>query len=191
MWAMLERQREAIAKAPARRPLSGACANGSATNHQAQRAERQALGNRQQAGESVGRACIGFSERKPPSSAAAIGLVMFATPSFAHDQAEAQKAVDTFSESYARAFDAKDAAGIVAMFAADGVEASPGPILTSRDDIEKWFKTIFAIGFTDLQFEIKQVQAEGNIVFAAGQFTVKTKDNRTIQHLMSGDGVMA
>jgi uncharacterized protein (TIGR02246 family) len=113
-------------------------------------------------------------------SATAIGLVMFAAASFAHDQAEAQKAVDTFSESYAKAFDAKDATGIVAMFAADGVEAGPGPILTSRDDIEKRFKTIFAIGFTDLQFDIKQVQAEGNIVFAVGQFTVKTKDDRTI-----------
>ena len=113
-------------------------------------------------------------------SASAIGLVVLASPSFAHDQAEAQKAVDSFSAQYAKVFDAKDASGIVAMFAADGVEAGPGPMLTGRDDIEKRFKTIFAIGFTDLRFDIKQVQAEGNIVFAVGQFTVRTKDDRTI-----------
>ena len=35
-------------------------------------------------------------------SATAIGLVMFAAPSFGHDQAEAQKAVDTFSETMRR-----------------------------------------------------------------------------------------
>jgi hypothetical protein len=59
-------------------------------------------------------------------SAAAIGLVLFAAPSFARDQAEAQKAVDSFTAQYAKLFDAKDATGIVAMFAKDRVEAGPG-----------------------------------------------------------------
>jgi ketosteroid isomerase-like protein len=111
-------------------------------------------------------------------SAAALGLVLFAAPSFAaHDQADAKKAVETFAENYAKAFNAKDVTAIVAMFASDGVEAGPGPILTNRDDIEKRFKAIFAMGGSDLHFDIKQAQAEGNIVFAVGTFTVKLNGN--------------
>ena len=113
-------------------------------------------------------------------SATAIGLVLLAVPSFAADHPDAQKAVETFAEDYAKAFNAKDTTAIVAMFAADGVEAGPGPILTSRDDIKKRFESIFATGATGLHFDIKQTQAEGNIVFAVGQFTVKTKDGSTI-----------
>ena len=82
--------------------------------------------------------------------AAAIGLAVFAIPAFAaHDQAEATKAVSTFTDNYTKAFNAKDVTAIVAMFAPDGVEAGPGPMLTSRDDIEKRFKTIFNSGATD------------------------------------------
>ena len=39
---------------------------------------------------------------------------MLASPSFAHDQAEAQKAVDSFAANYAQLYNAKDATGIVA-----------------------------------------------------------------------------
>jgi ketosteroid isomerase-like protein len=114
-------------------------------------------------------------------SATAIGLVLIATPAVAaHDQADAKKAVETFAENYAKAFNAKDTTAIVAMFAADGVEAGPGPILTSPDDIKKRFETIFATGATDLHFDIKQAQAEGNIVFAVGTFTVKANDGNTL-----------
>ena len=114
-------------------------------------------------------------------SSAAIGLVLFAAPSFAaHDQADAKKAVTAFASNYAKAFNAKDVPKIVAMFAADGVEAGPGPILTSPADIEKRFEAILATGANDLHFDIKQVQAEGNVVFAVGTFTVKMKDGSTI-----------
>jgi hypothetical protein len=43
-----------------------------------------------------------------------MGLVLLAAPLFAHDK----KAVDNFTENYAKAFNAKDATSIVAMFAA-------------------------------------------------------------------------
>ena len=119
-------------------------------------------------------------------SATAIGLVLLATPAFAdHDQADAKKAVETFAENYAKAFNAKDATAIVAMFAADGVEAGPGPILTTPADIEKRFKSIFAMGSTDLHFDIKQAQAEGNIVFAVGTFTVKVNGNNVSGNIIN------
>ena len=118
-------------------------------------------------------------------SITSIGLLLFAAPSFAHDQAEAQKAVKTFVAQYEQLFDAKDIAGIVAMFAPDGVDAGPGPVLTSRADIEKRFVSIFGSGASDLRYDIKQVGVAGDLVFSVGQYTVKTKDGSTV----SGNGV--
>jgi ketosteroid isomerase-like protein len=118
-------------------------------------------------------------------STIAIGLVLFATPSFAHDQPEALKAVKAFVAQYEKLFDAKDVAGIVAMFSADGVDAGPGPVLTSRADIEKRFVAIFDSGASDLRYDIRQVGVAGDLVFSVGQYTVKTKDGSTA----SGNGV--
>jgi ketosteroid isomerase-like protein len=118
-------------------------------------------------------------------SATAIGVVLLSAPSFAHDQAEAQKAVRAFVSQYEKLFDAKDVGGIVAMFAADGVDAGPGPVLTSRADIEQRFVAIFASGASDLRYDIKQVVAAGDLVFSVGQYTVKTRDGSTV----GGNGV--
>lgn len=107
-------------------------------------------------------------------SATAIGLVFLASPSFAHDQADATKAVTTFVSNYEKLFNAKDAQGLAALFADDGVQAAPGPLLTNRDEIEKRYKRIFDLGNTDFHVTVKQVQAEGNLVFIVGQFSVKS-----------------
>jgi len=115
----------------------------------------------------------------------AIGLVLFAAPSFAHDQAEAQRAVTAFVSQYEKMFDARDTAGIMAMFAADGVDAGPGPVLMSRADIEKRFVAIFSSGASDLRYDVKQVGVAGDLVFSVGQYTVKTRDGNTV----SGNGV--
>jgi uncharacterized protein (TIGR02246 family) len=107
-------------------------------------------------------------------SATAIGLVFLASPSFAHNQADATKAVATFVSNYEKLFNAKDARGLAGLFADDAVQAAPGPLLTNRDDIEKRYKKIFDAGNTDFHVTVKQVQAEGNLVFMVGQFSVKS-----------------
>ena len=108
-------------------------------------------------------------------SATAIGLVLLASPSFAHTQADATKAVATFVSNYEKLFNAKDAQGLAALFADDGVQSAPGmPLLTNRSDIEKRYKINFDSGTTDYHVTVKQVQAEGNIVFMVGQFSVKS-----------------
>ena len=107
-------------------------------------------------------------------SATAIGLVFLASPSFAHNQADATKAVATFVSHYEKLFNAKDAQGLAALFADDAVQAAPGPLLTNRDDIAKRYKAIFDLGNTDFHVTVKQVQAEGNLVFIVGQFSVKS-----------------
>ena len=50
-------------------------------------------------------------------SATAIGLVFLASPSFAHNQADATKAVPPFISNYEKLFNAKDAHGLAALFA--------------------------------------------------------------------------
>lgn len=79
-------------------------------------------------------------------SATAIGLVLLAAPTFAADHPDAEKAVRTFADDYTKAFNAKDTTAIVAMFAKDGVEAGPGPILTSPADIAKRFEVNLRLG---------------------------------------------
>jgi ketosteroid isomerase-like protein len=52
----------------------------------------------------------------------------------------------------------------------------PGPIAVGKQNIEKAWRTVFDAGYTGLRFDIKQVQAEGNIVWSVGQFTVMAPD---------------
>lgn len=106
-------------------------------------------------------------------SATVIGLVFLASPSFAHDQADATKAVATFVANYEKLYNAKDAEGLAALFADDGVQSTPGPLLTNRNDIAKRYKAMFASGTTDFHVTVKQVQADGNLVFIGGQFSAK------------------
>jgi uncharacterized protein (TIGR02246 family) len=106
--------------------------------------------------------------------ATAIALVFLALPSFAHTQADATKAVTAFVANYEALFNARDAHGLAALFADDAVQASPGSLLTNRDDIEKRYQKMFAARDTsDFQVTVKQMQAEGNLVFIVGQFSVK------------------
>ena len=104
---------------------------------------------------------------------AAIGLVVLASPSFAHTQADTTKAVTTFVANYEKLYNARDAEGLAALFADDGVQSAPGQLLTNRADIEKRYKAMFDAGPTDYHVTVKQTQAEGNIVFIVGQFAAK------------------
>ena len=70
---------------------------------------------------------------------AMIGLIAFAiaTPAFAHDQAEAEKAVAAVVATYVEKYNNKDAAGVAALYADDGILVPPGPMVAGRADIEK------------------------------------------------------
>ena len=47
---------------------------------------------------------------------------------------------------------------------------------TGKQNIEKAWRAVFDTGRTGLRYDIKQVQAEGNIVWSVGQFTVMAPD---------------
>ena len=109
---------------------------------------------------------------------AIFGLTAFliAIPSFAHDQAEAEKAVATVVTTYIEKYNNKDAAGVAALYAEDGVLVPPGPMVSGKANIEKAWQAAFDAGRTGIRYDIKQVQAEGNIVLVVGQFTVKVPE---------------
>ena len=108
-------------------------------------------------------------------------VLVITGPSFAHDQAEAEKAVAALVATYIEKFNNKDAAGVAALYAEDGILVPPGPMVAGRANIEKAWRASFDAGRTGIRYDIKQVQAEGNIVLVVGQFTVKVPEGGSMQ----------
>jgi uncharacterized protein (TIGR02246 family) len=115
---------------------------------------------------------------------AIIGLTAFVitVPSFAHDQAEAEKAVAAVVATYIEKYNNKDAAGVAALYAEDGVLVPPGPMVAGRANIEKAWQASFDSGRTGISYDIKQIKPEGNIVMVVGQFTVKVPESGSLQN---------
>ena len=114
---------------------------------------------------------------------AIIGLTGFVItiPSFAHDQAEVEKAVAAVVATYIEKYNSKDAAGVAALYAADGVLVPPGPMVAGKVNIEKAWQAAFDAGRTGIRYDIKQMQPGGNIVIVVGQFTVKVPEGGSLQ----------
>jgi len=114
---------------------------------------------------------------------ATIGLfaLAIAIPSFAHDQAEAEKAVAALVATYIEKYNNKDAAGVAALYAEDGILVPPGPVVSGKANIETAWQASFDAGRTGIRYDIKQVQPEGNIVLVVGQFTVKVPEGGSLQ----------
>ncbi len=114
---------------------------------------------------------------------AIIGLIAFgiAIPSLAHDQADVEKAVAAVVATYIERYNSKDAAGVAALYAEDGILVPPGPMVTGRANIEKSWQTSFDAGRTGIRYDIKQIRPEGDIVLVLGQFTVKVPEGGSLQ----------
>jgi uncharacterized protein (TIGR02246 family) len=114
---------------------------------------------------------------------AIIGLMAFAiaAPSFAHDQTEAEKAVAVVVSTYIEKYNSKDAAGVAALYAEDGILVPPGPMVAGRANIEKAWQASFDAGRTGIRYDIKHIKSEGNLVLVVGQFTVKMPEGGNLQ----------
>jgi uncharacterized protein (TIGR02246 family) len=114
---------------------------------------------------------------------AIIGLTAFVitVPSFAHDQPDAEKAVAAVVATYIEKYNNKDAAGVAALYAEDGVLVPPGPMVAGKTNIEKAWQAAFDAGRTGIRYDVKQIQPEGNIVMVVGQFTVKVPEGGSLQ----------
>jgi uncharacterized protein (TIGR02246 family) len=100
---------------------------------------------------------------------------------------DARQAVEAFVTRYLDTYNKKDAAGVAALYTEDGLLVPPGPITTGRQNIEKAWRAVFDAGRTGLHYDIRQVQAEGNIVWSVGQFTVMAPDESGVLHERQGN----
>jgi uncharacterized protein (TIGR02246 family) len=91
---------------------------------------------------------------------------------------DARQAVEAFVAKYLEVYNKKDAAGVASLYTEDGLLVPPGPIVTGRQNIEKAWQAVFDTGRTGLRYDIQQVQAEGNIVWSVGRFTVMVPDEK-------------
>ena len=85
---------------------------------------------------------------------------------------DAQRAVAAFVAKYTDAYNCKDATGVASLYTEDGIVVQPGPMVTGRQNLERYWRAAFDAGRRDLRYETQQVRAEGNIVWSIGQFTV-------------------
>lgn len=100
----------------------------------------------------------------------------FAQQTSAAGRQDVRQAVGAFVTTYLDAYNKKDAAGVAALYAKEGILVPPGPMASGQQNIEKAWRAVFDSGRTGLRYDIQQVQAEGNIVWSVGQFTVKVPD---------------
>jgi uncharacterized protein (TIGR02246 family) len=121
-------------------------------------------------------------------SAAVAGLSREAlAQSGAASRQDARQAVETFVTKYLEIYNKKDAAGLAALYTDDGLLVPPGPITTGRQNIEKAWRAVFDAGRTGLHYDIQQVQAEGNVVWSVGQFTVMAPDESGVLQERQGN----
>jgi uncharacterized protein (TIGR02246 family) len=89
---------------------------------------------------------------------------------------DARQAVEAFVTKYLEAYNKKDAAGVAVLYTEDGLLVPPGPIATGKQNIEKAWRAVFDAGRTGLRYDIQQIEAEGNLVWSVGRFTVMAPD---------------
>jgi uncharacterized protein (TIGR02246 family) len=106
----------------------------------------------------------------------AFGLVSQATAqaqSSATDPA-LQKTLQGISDKYEAAFNSKDAAGIAALYAENGVliVGVPGDqVHSGRQDLEKFYEGAFKHGVSGLHATVEEVHSSGDVAWARGSFT--------------------
>ena len=95
--------------------------------------------------------------------------------------------VEAFITKYLDAYNKNDAAGVAALYTEGGLLVPPGPITTGKQNIEKAWQAVFDAGRTGLRYDIQQVQAEGNIVWSVGHFTVMAPDESGVLQERQGN----
>ena len=100
---------------------------------------------------------------------------------------DVRQAVEAFVTKYLDVYNKKDAAGVASLYTEDGLLVPPGPIVTGKQNIEKAWRAVFDAGRTGLRYDIHQVQAEGNIVWSVGQFTVMVPDESGVLQERQGN----
>ena len=102
-------------------------------------------------------------------------------PSFAHDQAEAEKAVATVVATTSKISTTRMQQALRRSMLRMGFWFHRGQWCLARRTSKKRGRQDADAGRTGIRYDIKQVQAEGNIVLVVGQFTVKVPKGGSLQ----------
>ena len=102
-----------------------------------------------------------------------VGLAMLASPSFAHDQADAKQAIEALSAALVEKFSARDASGIAALYTSDGILVLPKMTIVGRDNLQHCWQEMIDSGRIDLRYTSDRIQTEGNAVIETGDFSFR------------------
>lgn len=100
---------------------------------------------------------------------------------------DVHRAVEAFVTTYLDAYNRKDAAAVAALYAEDGVLVPPGPIATGRLAVENAWRAVFDSGRTGLRYDIRRVEAAGDLVWSVGGFTVMVPDDNGVLQERQGN----
>jgi uncharacterized protein (TIGR02246 family) len=93
-------------------------------------------------------------------------------------QPELMQAAEMLGKGYDDNYNAKNAAGMAALYASDGVLVSPGPVIRGTDNLKTYYQSRFDAGAGGHLTKIAEVHVQGDGGFGIGQFsaTVPTPD---------------
>ena len=117
-----------------------------------------------------------------------IGVVVLAatfmllTTSCAQDQSgDVRAGIEAAAAQWQQRFNAGDAAGMAALYTADGQLMPPGAAtLSGRDAIEAFWQDIVSIEGMSVVLEIGEIVGQGNHATEAGRFTMTDADGNTV-----------
>jgi uncharacterized protein (TIGR02246 family) len=101
-------------------------------------------------------------------------LTAIAVPAWAAEvteQALMQAATD-LAKRYDDNYNAKNADGMAALYAPDGVLISPGPVVRGQAALKDYYQSRFALGVSGHQTKVVEVHVQGEGGFGVGQFSV-------------------
>jgi uncharacterized protein (TIGR02246 family) len=109
--------------------------------------------------------------------------VGFAPAAIAEDKTASEavtQAVKAVHEKFSQAWNKHDAAGIAALCTTDGVFVTPTGIALGRQEIENWYKKLFAqIAAEGFVTPVDQVQMlSGNAAIALGHWTLQSPSSQ-------------
>jgi uncharacterized protein (TIGR02246 family) len=93
-------------------------------------------------------------------------------------QQDLLQAAQALGKGYDDNYNAKNAAGMAALYASDGVLVSPGPVIRGTADLTTYYQSRFDAGAANHATKISEVHVQGDGGFGVGQFsaTVPTPD---------------
>lgn len=113
-------------------------------------------------------------------------------------QQELMQAAEKLGKAYDENYNAKNAAGMEALYTSDGILVSPGPVVRGADNLKSYYQSRFDAGASNHMTKITEVHVQGDGGFGIGQFSAmaptssgghrEIKGNLTTIYQRSADG---